>query len=57
LSKPHHTTDPNTGEHAPVLAPQEARQAATPGHMRYVLALSLALALAAGAIIWLSFFA
>jgi len=57
LSKPHSTTNPNVDERAPVLAPQEARQAATPGHVRYVLALSLALALAAGAIIWLSFFA
>jgi uncharacterized membrane protein YccC len=53
------TQQPNAGadRHASVLSAQKARQAATPGHMRYVLGLSLAMALAAGIIIWLAFFA
>ena len=46
----------NEQRHASVLAPQDARSAATPGHISYVLTISLALAFAAGVIIWLTFF-
>ena len=56
LSRTHQTANTDADRHASVLSTQKARQGATPGHMRYVLALSLALALAAGVIIWLSFF-
>jgi hypothetical protein len=51
------TPDSEHDAHAPVLAPQRARQAAPLGHVRYVLAFSLGAAVIAGAIIWIAFFA
>ena len=48
---------PSERQSPPRLVPaQQARQGITLGHIRYVLGASLALAVAAGIIIWLVFF-
>jgi hypothetical protein len=49
---------PSERQSGPRLVPaQQARQGITFGHIRYVLGISLALAVAAGVVIWLAFFA
>jgi hypothetical protein len=49
---------PSEQQASPRLVPaQRARQGAVLGHVRYVLIVSLALAVAAGVVIWLAFFA
>lgn len=51
--------DSGTGHEtsAPVTSAREARQAVPLGVMRYVLAVSVGLAVIAGVVIWLAFFA
>lgn len=49
---------PSERQSGPRLVPaQQARQGIALGHIRYVLGISLALAVAAGLVIWLVFFA
>jgi len=49
---------PSERQSEPRLVPaQQARQGIMFGHIRYVLAISLGLAIAAGFVIWLAFFA
>lgn len=48
-ASPHDTTKP-------IIATQDARQAETPGIVRYVLAVSLVLASVAGILLYLSYF-
>jgi hypothetical protein len=53
-NSPSPTTD-RTGEHR-VVPTMEARQGESTGHVRYVLHASLALAVIAGVVVYLSFF-
>ncbi len=45
-----------TAESHTVLQPEQARQGKMLGHMRYVLAISLTLVVAAGAVLWFGHF-
>jgi hypothetical protein len=46
----------NPDDHAPVLSAQEARQGKELGSVRWVLHLSLGLAVLAGVVLWLIYF-